>query len=287
LVYGAHFGRQTQFAADYQAVAAQDSLAQASRFAPSNTVDLFIGGDAGIKWGVQVTHSNREDDAFVGATTKAEASELSLAAGVSTGNIAGYVKYGLSGKVETDTNTTEVENKSPMELGVSYRWMDYTFFGQYNSRTLELNDGTTKADVESKSYQIGAARASKLSDKATLFTKIAYTNSTVDFDDLGGVGAEDNSKQLPVTIGLEYDAASWLALRGSVSQSVLVNELDDGTDKETSPNTTNVNAGATLKFGDLSVDGVLGTGTATNDTSETGVFNTDNLMSRVSMTYRF
>ena len=61
-----------------------------------------------------------------------------------------------------------------------------------------------------------------------------------------------------------------------------------------------VNAGATLKFGELSVDGVIGNnaGTSVTDSGTTtqtgsangtdsGVLRTDTLMSRVSMTYRF
>lgn len=283
MVWGAQMGRVSQFMSDYSAAATAGGV---TAFAPQDTLDLFIGGDAGIKWGVQATYSDRKDDNFTAGTAdEAKANEMGLAVGVSSGNIAGYLKYGVSGKVETDGNDVEVKRKTPVELGVSYKWMEYTFFGQYANRSLEVDNAGTDSDIKQTNWQIGAGRSTKLSDKATLFTKVAYVNQSKDWD---GVGAaeEANSKQLPVTIGLEYDAASWLALRGSVSQSVLVNENDNGDDKSTA-STTNVNAGASVKFGDLSVDGVLGTDAATNDTSETGIFNTDNLMSRVSMTYRF
>ena len=78
--------------------------------------------------------------------------------------------------------------------------------------------------------------------------------------------------------------------------------MSDVSQKNTSnknlANTTVVNAGATLKFGELSVDGVIGNtdqnavlpaGGPTNagGAGTTGSLRTDNLMSRVSMTYRF
>jgi hypothetical protein len=60
-------------------------------------------------------------------------------------------------------------------------------------------------------------------------------------------------------------------------------------------NTTIVNAGASLKFGELSIDGVVGNsdatsavdGNLTDGAGTNGSLRTDNLMSRVSMTYNF
>jgi hypothetical protein len=290
LVWGAQMGRVTDWMHDYNEIDTQS--ANIEGFNTSNTLDLFIGGDAGIKWGAQVTYSDRKDDNFTaGAADDAKANEMGIAAGVSTGNIAGFVKYGVSGKSETDGDSTEIKRKSPLDLGVSYKWMDYTLFGEYSSAKYEVDQNGTENDVEKTSYQVGAGRVSKLSDKANMFTKVAYVKSNTDFDDLGGTDQENNTSTLPVTVGLEYDAASWLTLRGSVKQNVFINEQEVDGEKSTIVNSTDVNAGATLKFGDLMVDGVIGTngtgGTRQSNTTENGVFNTDNLMSRVSMTYRF
>lgn len=289
MVWGAQMGRVTDFTTDYSAAADRAGVAAADQYEPGNALDLFIGGDAGIKWGAQVTYANNEDDNLTATAGKAEHEEISLAAGVSTGNIAGYLKYGLAGKVETNANDTEVKRKSPLELGVSYKWMEYTFFGQYEMHDLEVETAAGDADVKDSRYQIGAGRSTKLSDKATLFTKVAYESRSVDWDDAAAAEEAGSNKQLPVTIGLEYDAASWLALRGSISQAILVNEEDNGDDKKSTVNTTAVNAGASLKFGDLSLDGVIGTSGAAGTAAgaNNGVLALDRLMSRVSMTYRF
>ncbi len=293
LVWGAQLGRVTEFSQDYNAAVARAGSGLTA-FNPSNNVDLFIGGDAGIKWGAQVTYSDRKDDNFnAGAADDAKANELGLAAGVSSGNLSGFLKYGVSGKVETDGDNTELDRKSPLDVGVSYRWMDYTFFGQYSSVTYEVDAAGSKDDIESKSWSIGAGRTSKLSDKANLFTKVSYVNTDLQWDDFGTVdNGENKSTTLPVVIGLEYDAASWLTLRGSIQQNVFINEQEVNGEKSTIVNSTDVNTGATLKFGDFMVDGVLGTNNvaATNrntSQAENGTFNTDNLMSRVSFSYRF
>ena len=61
-------------------------------------------------------------------------------------------------------------------------------------------------------------------------------------------------------------------------------------------NTTDVNAGMSLTFGRLVIDGLigfngtggnLGNGTATSTDDERGVFDTDRLLSRVGVTYSF
>jgi hypothetical protein len=88
---------------------------------------------------------------------------------------------------------------------------------------------------------------------------------------------------MPVTLGMEVDAASWLAFRGSVSQNVLINsekKTDTGTSQENSLNSTSVNGGATLNFGALKVDGMVG---ATNNAE----LHTDTLMTKVAATYSF
>ena len=56
--------------------------------------------------------------------------------------------------------------------------------------------------------------------------------------------------------------------------------------KKSEANTTNVAAGATLNFGNLKVDGVIGT-QGNGSATENGTLRTDNLMSRVSVHYWF
>jgi hypothetical protein len=111
---------------------------------------------------------------------------------------------------------------------------------------------------------------------------------------------------IPLTIGYEAKATEWLTLRGSIVQN-LYGQRDNknessvnpvakglvaaiyGTDgKATIANSTAVNAGATLTFGQLSIDGLVGTtGTTGTETSNTGVLSGSNLQTTVGMNYKF
>ena len=58
--------------------------------------------------------------------------------------------------------------------------------------------------------------------------------------------------------------------------------------KTTTPNSTTVDAGATLNFGKLKVDGSVGTtGTTGTAASKTGVLSTNNMLTRVGVSYWF
>ncbi len=274
MVYGVHFGRVLDFNAGADDI-------EADSYNATNALDLFVAGDAGVKWGVQLTHSSqKEDENAAQGADETKTDVLDLRAGVAQGQWAAYLSYGLTGKTEHDDTDLEIERKSPLELGGSWKWDSYTAFVQYSTVKFE-GDNSAEEEVETTNMQLGVGRQDKLNDKATLFTKVAYNNSKVDEET---ADVETKTQNLPVTIGLEYDAASWLALRGSISQSVLINNVETDGEKATDDNTTDVNAGATLKFGDLALDGVIGT---EGGAGEDGTLTTDNLMTRVSMTYRF
>lgn len=279
LVYGLYLGSESNTSNGFRTLAS-------AAVEEENNIDLFVGGDAGVKWGANVTYSKSADDE---ANGDANQSAMRTRFGVIAGDIEGWANINISNKAE-DAAGDEFEGKLGYKVGAVYHLNDYNLFADYQSFEGEAK-GSQDGDLKSTQLQVGAGRASKLNDKATLFTKLQLTNTKVDTADVAG-GQDLKTNAVPVTIGLEYDAASWLVLRTSVAQNLWSSQDNDG-DKKTVAETTVVNAGATLKFGELSVDGVIGNGAndanASGDNTSTGNGNlrTDNLMSRVSMTYRF
>lgn len=95
------------------------------------------------------------------------------------------------------------------------------------------------------------------------------------------------SLKMPLIIGLEAEANSWLVIRGSVTQNLLLVDSDKTTTAattavETAPgaNSTKLAAGAGLKFNKLTVDGsILAAGSQ--------VINSANLLGTVGLTYAF
>jgi hypothetical protein len=294
LNYGVQLGSQSNTSNGFRAISGVSSIEE-------NNIDVFVGGDAGLKWGANVTYSKSEkDETASGAKQDAIRTRL----GVIAGDIEGYANISIANHAQ-DANS-KFKGNLGYQVGAIYNLNDYRIFADYRSNSGKANGTTTGAtdgDLSSSKLQVGAGRATKLNDKATLFTKAQFEMNKANSDfgavAFGGTCGTDtsigcknyNSMSVPVVAGLEYDAASWLTLRSSVSQTLWGTQEVKSTSKGFAASTA-VNAGASLKFGEMTVDGVIGNslgGAAVSSSTSggTGNLRTDNLMSRVSMTYRF
>ena len=304
MVYGVQLGQQSDTAHALRAgagiIAPGAGNANLPRLAERNTVDLFVGGDAGVKWGASLLYSSSEDKSATGTDDVKEQESMRARIGASQGNWDAFANISLANEAK-DGIGDKFEGKLGYQLGGSYMLNSYTLFANYSSFEGEGTIAGDKKDISLNVYEVGVGRATKLNDKTQLFTKVSYRSTNAENDritapaDVNGANfavKKRETKALPVVIGLEHDALAWLTLRGSVGQNVVINEVK-AQDKNTATSTTIVNAGATLKFGDLSVDGVIGNTTAGTDGATTigenanGQLRLDTLMSRVSMTYRF
>lgn len=93
--------------------------------------------------------------------------------------------------------------------------------------------------------------------------------------------ATNEGLSLPVILGIEAGATSWLTLRGSVSQDVLISKAKDsvaGTDFDPAANNTQFAAGLGLNFSKVVADLALVKNTNTN---------TDDGFAKLGLTYKF
>ncbi len=333
-VYGLHIGGEsyiTHEARQYLRLAYAEGTPKAHQ---DNQIDGFFGGETGdVKWGANVTYSNTKDD-----TNNMSQRSASLRLGAITGKFEGFANIALMNQAKMDNITAtgptakdDFEGKLGFELGGSYDlnavkvfayWRHAGWDQESNTAPVILTPGPTgtgsvyngKAEFNTNRIRVGAGKVTALNDKANLFTKLEYvmTKRGVETDD-GDADIDDY--YVPLTVGLEYDALSWLTVRGSVTQ-YLLSQADNDYDnsllagqgtanpvlspgvvanyrpgKRSFATTTNVNAGLTLKFGEFAIDGLVGTtagnGDVVNSTSESGVLSLDNLATRVAMSYRF
>lgn len=252
-----------------------------------NNVDLFVAGDAGVKWGANFTYGKVSESATVDSSDV-----MRTRLGVIAGDIEGFANINIKNEAE-QVGGAEVEGKLGYQIGGSYAMNAYKFFAEY--RSIKAEDKTNNADAEIGLIRVGAGRTDKLNDKASLFTKFEVSQTTLMADAAGAgalsTGGEDQvTTNLPLTVGLEYDAASWLVLRASVAQSIYSDVSLKNTSNKNLENTTVVNLGSTLKFGEMSVDGVIGNNSDAGVASATGTngqLRTDTLMSRVSVSYNW
>jgi hypothetical protein len=244
--------------------------------AQANAADLFIGGDMGMKWGAKFHMASQKDESALTGTVARKNDAMGIGLGVVHGDIEGYANIDLNDKsVGQTTSAAADESKfsGSMQVGGSYKLTGWTLFGDYASSKLE-ETGQAQGAVTRSTLVVGAGRVHELTNGARLVTDASYSLLTVK-DNAGSV----KTTRLPVTLGVEADATSWLVLRGSVAQSLTGGrKAADG--KVTSTDTNVVAAGASLNFGKLKLDG-----TVTNE--NTGELRLDTLMSNVSMSYSF
>lgn len=274
-----------------------------------NAMDLFISGDMGVKWGAKLHYANSKDEATTTYTRKNSA--LGLGLGVAQGDLEGYANLDLSDKsTGASVAGDEWKNKLGMQVGASYKWSGMTFFADYASTNKEVKVGTgsgiTAVDgnavaalgtitLKSSEITVGAARVHEVNPTSRVITdaKLVMGTTQVGGSSTTTLNGKIKTNKLPVTLGMEADATSWLVLRGSVSQNVILGETKNVAGKKASiANSTLINAGATLNFGKLKVDGVIGTTDGARNagaltTSNKGVLSTDNLMTRVGVSYWF
>jgi hypothetical protein len=254
-----------------------------------NNVDLFVGGDAGVKWGANLTYGHVTETATID-----NSQTMRSRFGVIAGDIEGFANINLKNEIE-EADGSDFKGKLGYQVGGAYSMNAYKFFGEY--RSIKAEDKTANADAETSLIRVGAGRTDRLNDKAHLFTKLEYVRTLLNLETASSgaaaaTGGEDQvTTNVPLIVGLEYDATSWLALRGSVSQSLYSDVSLKNTSNKNLANTTKVNLGASLKFGEMSVDGVIGntddSAAPTSATGTNGSLRTDSLMSRVAVTYKW
>ncbi|OUR96158.1 hypothetical protein A9Q84_07295 [Halobacteriovorax marinus] len=268
----------------------------------TNSVNLFFAGDMGVKWGARVNYSKASNETT--SNNKAEYSGLGLGLGMELGDIAAYANLSLKDDYEGATGVSAGTAQTKFEggglnLGVSYNLMGNTIFVDYDKKDGEYTASgvAAKNETEQTIIEIGVGRIHEVSSTSRVMMDIAYKSSKA--EDKDGTTATNNEEvkrsELPLAIGFETEATSWLTLRGSIKQNIFINKQEvkvgTTTTKTTRSSNTNVNAGATLNFGKLKVDGMIGTtngsraGAAYNQND--GVLALDNLLTKVAVHYWF
>ena len=255
-----------------------------------NALDLFLGGDAGLQWGARLHYASAKNEPGGAAVTKKNTA-FGLGLGVVSGAAEAYANVDLSDKSEGATLAAdEWKQKPTFTVGGSYNWSGYTFFGEFGNGKVEQTLNAAKTTEKNTDITVGVGRIMEINPTARVIADASFVYN-LDKSEATGANTKTKNMTMPVTIGFEAEATSWLTLRGSVGQNVILNNKKvetTTTAKSTNVNTTTVNGGATLTFGKLAVDGLIGTTSSAGAAgSKTGVLSTSNLLSRVGVTYNF
>lgn len=287
--YGVYFDNEDANALNARTAAENSSITTGTFLDKDNTLDLFFAGDAGIQWGVNFTYHKSENNTANAFEQATDGMELKL--GVVAGDIEGFAHYTLSDEATgAGAAGDKVEDDGSMSLGVSYAFGNNKAFARYDVDNYKGSGNNVSFTDETMYYTVGVANTAELNDKARMVTSLSYFSQEEERKDGTAAQVERKTMRVPVVVALEADTTSWLTLRGSVTHNIIGETEGDLANAANNAKTdsiadsTDVAAGATLNFGNLKIDGSIGAGAGAN---ELGVLNTDNLLTRVGLSYFF
>jgi len=238
---------------------------------PTNAVEVAFAGEGTIGWGLSVVHG-------YGPTGANTVNTWGARFGVNKDDLAVFGTVGLVGKAVN--GGVETKSKLNLDLGATYQLGDFTAFGNFIAGSLENDVAKTSA------YAVGVGHKKEMTKSTNMFTRLEARKMKVENAGPGNM----NAWNLPVVLGAEAQALSWLAVRGSITHSLL---------GQTDTAATSVAAGVGLTFGDVTIDGLVATGSGagagalatnlgTNGQASSITFGLgDGMISRIAMTYNF
>jgi hypothetical protein len=247
-----------------------------------NPVEFTYATKSGdMAWGATLVYSNYKNKLAAGNTVETESS-MGVRAGARAGNWEASVGLGLSNEVKQADG-----DKFTGTLGLSaqgeYQMDSVLLFANYVNAGAKVEIASAEvAKVSSTEMTIGAMTSIKRDGSEIFYgASIAQTETKETVTD-----DKSTTMKMPLWIGVEADANSWLTLRGTITQSLqLMNNekvVTNGADTaEFSPadSDTTVAFGAGVKFNKVTVDGTILAGTQT--------YGTNNLLGQVGFTYMF
>jgi hypothetical protein len=265
---GFYLGRQSADTAAFRA--------GAGVLGQENPFEVFYAAKAGdMTWGASFTHSSTERK-----STKDKQSTMGMRVGAFNDMWDIGLNMGLGSTAE-DNATVGAEKKykgtSGMTISAGYNVSEslYAHISNYASG-FQLDVGGQKAaEQEMTGTTIGVASGWK-KDGVEFFYGADYEMAT---NNNKFANTKTETTNLPVHFGIEAEAASWLTLRASASQTVLMSSSKTtGGEADSNADNTTAALGAGLKFGKLTIDGAM---------SASVVDFTGSLMTNTALTYMF
>lgn len=300
---GAYLGSANATADAYRTLGATGT--GGAFLAQENPIRLFYANKmSDMSWGVGLYHSASKNK--TSATLEKKQDAMGVTASASTDVWEAQLAVGLSNNAVDKVVAGEhkIKGKSSITLAGNYKFDTMTAYASYATSGFDAETAGTGAkpvDRADSLTKIGVVNSHK-KDGTDFFYGIEYgmqvEKDSAENPIAGSLGAVGNDKRetttMPIFVGIESEATSWMVLRGSISQSVNLLGLakvktsnktnsDNDTERVGADNTV-VAAGAGFKWNKFTVDSQL---LAASDNG--GDFGTGagDFLSRVSFTYNF
>jgi hypothetical protein len=260
-----------------------------------NPIELSCGMKSGdMTWAGTLVYSNYNKKAPTGSEEKESSAGVRLGALMGAWDFAAGI--GLMNTAEDKAANKKLKGTMGLSLYAGNRMDDLYTFGEIVLAGAKLENATSGAELaklEQTTVTLGVVDSVK-KDGNEFFYGASLVHQKEEDTNVRTANAESEttSLDLPVVVGLEAEATSWLTLRGSLTQTVLLdnqkreNNTAGTTTIETAPGTNSTVAavGAGLKFNKVTIDGSFEKLTGTGATQK---LNGNELLTTVGLTYMF
>ena len=285
--YGVYLNRSASTAAGVQTpgVTGKAIFMGTTVLSTQRPIDLFLGGDTGVKWGLHLAWAYNRDQTV--ATALNTGDEISVRYwhadfGAQVMGLEPFVGTTFSSGYQANVTGLSAnqgqQNLFEFNVGTKYKyegWTPYVAYKIYRENGVPVG-GALEAQTSLKLLQFGVGHDTKVADGVHIQKHIGFLYAT-GADDTAGSTTSDQGRAftqyvLPLNVNLEAEATSWLTLRAGAAYDFW-NETKQArltpgpnasaTDrKKSNAGTTTFRVGSTLKFGKLHVDSAFGNGTA-------------------------
>jgi hypothetical protein len=237
-----------------------------------NPVEFFYGKDT---WGASVGISNSDKK-----TTDEEQRSIVARFGIDTGIMEAWANLEIISK--SDKVNDEYRGAPIATVGGEYH-MDNNLYvvGSAKYGKIENRIGGVNTDTDIAGAEVGILDRSIKNEKASIYYGPKLRWAEVKF------GSQKLTVyDLPLYIGMEYNAFSWLVARASVSQNVILGSTKDervaapGNKANSISNNTTVATGIGINWNSLMID-------ATFAGSTTGDLNGNSILANLGVIYNF
>jgi len=237
--------------------------------APQNAVEIQFAGEGSVNWGLGLTTGgNKQGDL--------SSSYWGVRAGIEKDALAVFTTVGLTSSIKNGA-TDVLKGKLRLDLGATYGMDDMTVFGKFSTSTNDVDQGAGAFETNSTSFGAGLGWNKEMTKSTHMFTRVE-----ADYATAKSAGATTSKSYLvPVVLGAETQALSWLAIRGSLTHALL-GQTNTGLNNTTAGQTS-VAAGVGMTFGDVTIDGLVANNAAAANRFGFG----DGMLGRISMNYNF
>lgn len=307
--WGLYLGRNSTTYADAATTAAEaagantdEDTALGSAFGQDNSLQFTYAMKTGsLAWGVglfYVSSDFKNGKTFTSAAETLTADKkqniMGLVASAGNGTWDAQLRQGFSGKTELNdvsgstiaaiTNGADVELNSTNSTKISGGYLMDTmyFYGamEMTAGELKLND-TKAAERESTITTLGVVNSHKKDGVDFFYGASIVMNSGKE----KVADTKTESTTVPLIVGVEAEANSWLVLRGALTQNfgMLSSTKPNGGSAASTDDSTVTTLGAGIKWGKAMVDMTLGTGSS----GTLGFDDDGNNFANASITYNF